>query len=92
MLTDAVRRVVVPAMDNRPVYWTFEAGEPGFTQILMTAKCAAGSDASLKRLPVTRLAAEQVIAASGFCRRRATIDVPDDVDLANATLEITFVP
>jgi uncharacterized protein YfaS (alpha-2-macroglobulin family) len=58
----------------------------------MSAECAAGSDASLKRLPVTRAAAEQVVTQSGFCKDRAELKVPADVDLASASLEIRFAP
>ena len=41
----------------------FVARQPGFTQLLMSVDCPDGSDASLKRLPVIRAAAEQVITA-----------------------------
>ena len=36
------RSVKVPAGGNVPVYWTYQAGAKGFTDLLMTAKCAAG--------------------------------------------------
>ena len=86
------RQVVVPAKSNVPVYWTFEPGEPGFTQILMTADCAAGSDASLKRLPVVACAVEEVITASGFAKEAASFRVPENVDLRYAMLEVSLTP
>src|SRR5262249_52991334 len=52
VLSPVEQTVEVPAHGNRSVYWTFAAQKAGFTQILMTAECPAGSDASLKRLPV----------------------------------------
>jgi uncharacterized protein YfaS (alpha-2-macroglobulin family) len=66
ILTGKQARVRVPAQDNVPVYWRFQPEHAGFTEILMSARCAAGSDASLKRLPVRRLAAEQEVTHSGF--------------------------
>ena len=47
------KTIKVPAKSNVPVYWTYRAGKPGMTDLLMSAKCDAGSDASLKKLPVT---------------------------------------
>ena len=52
---ESTRTVNVPADSSQPVYFDFEAGEAGFTEILMTARCEAGEDASLKRLPVFSL-------------------------------------
>ena len=46
----------VPANGNVPVYWTYKAGKKGITDLLMSAKCDAGSDASLKKLPVVAAA------------------------------------
>jgi uncharacterized protein YfaS (alpha-2-macroglobulin family) len=92
VLTPAEQRVTLAAKSNRPVYWTFRAGKADFTQLLMSAECDAGSDASLKRLPVTRAAAEQVVTASGFCKDGAVIELPPGVDPAAASLEIHFAP
>lgn len=90
--TPDARTVRVPAKSNVPVYWTFAPGAAGFTQLLMTADCPAGSDASLKRLPVLPAAAEQIVTASGGVKKSATIEVPEGVDLAASRLEITFAP
>ncbi|MFO0844191.1 MAG: alpha-2-macroglobulin family protein [Gemmataceae bacterium] len=92
LLSPAERTVTVKAKDNAPVYWTFLPGQAGFTQLLMSADCPAGSDASLKRLPVVRAAAEQVVTASGTVRGSATIEVPEGVNLKDARLEVTFAP
>jgi uncharacterized protein YfaS (alpha-2-macroglobulin family) len=92
VLSGAEQHVRVAANSNRPVYWTFRAGKAGFAQLLMSAECDAGSDASLKRLPVTRAAAEQVVTASGFCKDAAQIELPAGVDPAAASLEIHFAP
>lgn len=92
VLTPREVRVTVPPKGQVPVYWTFRPEKPGFTQLLMAARCKSGSDASLKRLPVARLAAEQAIAASGFCRDTASLVIPDDVKLDDSSLEITLVP
>src|SRR5262249_23692281 len=59
---------------------------------LMTADCAAGSDASLKRLPVSRAAAEQAYTRAGYVREMTRFMVPANVDLNAASLEITFAP
>lgn len=88
----SVRSVRVPAKGQVPVYWTYRPEKAGFAQLLMTARCPAGEDASLKRIPVTPLGAEQVVTVSGFARGEATVTVPPDARLADAKLEITFVP
>ena len=92
ILDDAMRTITLEPESNLPVYWRFQTTSPGFTQILMTAKCKAGSDASLKRLPVAPLAATQFVTASGFASQNAMIGVPDDVNLTDATCEVTLVP
>ena len=86
------KEVVIGPKDNVPVYWRFRAGDPGFTQILMIAECDAGSDASLKRLPVVACSVEEIVTDSGFCDGIASFVVPDEVDLENSKLEITFAP
>ncbi len=85
-------RVRVPAGEQAPVYWTFEPKEAGFTQLLMTAQCTAGSDASLKRLPVSPLMAEQAVTLSGECKGTAVLKVPKEARLEQASLEIVLVP
>jgi len=92
VLTKKDVRVRVPGKSNAPVYWTFQPVEPGFTQLLMTARCKSGSDASLKRLPVSPLVAEQTINRSGFCRSTATLEIPTSVALNDSVMEITLVP
>ena len=86
------QHVTVPSGDNRRVYFDFEAGEAGITEILMTANCPAGNDASLKRLPVNPCSAQQVITASGFVSDSRSISIPSDVDLSQAHLEVTITP
>ncbi len=84
--------VRVPAGEQAPVYWTFEPKEAGFAQLLMTARCSAGSDASLKRLPVSPLMAEQAVTLSGECKGTAVLKVPNEARLEQASLEIVLVP
>lgn len=92
VLTQAERHITLKPHTNAPVYWTFRPGSAGFTQLLMSAECAAGSDASLKRLPVLRAAAEQVVTASGFCKGTAVVKLPADIDPATASLEVRLAP
>jgi uncharacterized protein YfaS (alpha-2-macroglobulin family) len=92
VLTAEEKTVQVGPKANAPVYWTFRPGEAGFTQLLMSADCPAGSDASLKRLPVVRAAAEQVVTASGTVRNAATIEIPAGFDPRSSRLEVTFAP
>jgi len=85
--------VRVPPKDSAAVYWTFQPGAAGYTQLLMSADCPAGSDASLKRLPVVpTCSVEQLITVAGFCVDPAKFTIPDEVDLKNARLEVTVVP
>jgi hypothetical protein len=92
VLTPEVRTVTVAPKTSANVYWTFRAKLPGFTQLLMTVDCPGGSDASLKRLPVLRAAAEQVVTLSGRVSKDVTFTVPKDVDLSSARLEVSFAP
>lgn len=92
VLTAEEKTVKVEARSSVNVYWTFRTQTPGFTQLLMTADCSAGSDASLKRLPVHRAAAEQIVTAAGQVKKEATIKVPADIDLSSARLEVSFAP
>ena len=92
VLTATEKTVEVGPRDNVPVYWTFKALKPGFTQLLMTADCPAGNDASLKRLPVGRAAAEQIVTASGVVKDAANIEIPKGVDLKASSLEVSFAP
>jgi uncharacterized protein YfaS (alpha-2-macroglobulin family) len=92
LLSEPRLEVRVPAGKNVPVYWTFQAGEAGFTQILMAVDCPGGSDASLKRLPVVASSVEEAVTASGFCKGPVAIDVPKDADLTKGRLDITIAP
>jgi len=79
--------------ESETVYWTFAPGAEGFTQLLMTAKCDAGSDASLKRLPVVPACnVDNTISAAGFCKGEAEVEIPQDVDPKTGRLEVTVVP
>lgn len=84
--------LTLEAGQSQVVAWDFRAGTAGFTQLLMSVECPAGSDASLKRLPVRSAAVEQVKARSGLARGETVISVPDHIDPKNATLEIRFAP
>jgi hypothetical protein len=86
------QQVAVPSGANRRVYFDYEAGDAGITEILMTANCPAGNDASLKRLPVNPCSAQQVITGSGFVSGSQSITIPTDVDLSQARLEVTITP
>jgi len=93
ILTPDEKSVTVKAKSSANVYWDFRAEQPGFTQLLMSAECAGANDASLKRLPVARAVAEQVVTKSGQVKNGGTtFSIPNDVDLASAKLEISFAP
>ncbi|HWG44801.1 MAG TPA: alpha-2-macroglobulin family protein [Gemmataceae bacterium] len=74
------------------VSWIFQAGDAGFAQLLMSAESKAGSDASLKRLPIVRAGVEHVETVSGFCKDSATITLPECVDPAQVVFEVRFAP
>ena len=74
------------------VTWKFKAGDAGYTQLLLSASCAAGKDASLKRLPVLRAGAEQIVNWSGYAKSQATIELPEGAKSDDAKLELTFAP
>jgi len=85
-------RVTVAPKKSAAVYWTFEPDRPGYAQLLMTADSPAGTDASLKRLPVqAACSVEQLVTASGFCKDQAVFDVPETA-LGGSKLEITLSP
>jgi hypothetical protein len=88
----AEREISLEPEGDATVFWTFQAGDAGFAQLLMSAESQACSDASLKRLPVIRAATEQVVTRSGFCKDAAEIPMPDGVDPRKAVLEIRFPP
>jgi Alpha-2-macroglobulin family/Bacterial Alpha-2-macroglobulin MG10 domain/A-macroglobulin TED domain len=92
ILSPEEKTVNVDPQSSVNVYWTYRTRLPGFTQLLMTADCPAGSDASLKRLPVYRAAAEQIVTSSGQVKKDGVLKVPEEVDLDSARLEISFAP
>ncbi len=93
ILTPAERTVEVAAKSSAKVYWTFRPRMAGHAELLMSATCAAGVDASLKRLPVERPTAEQFLTKSGQVKGAgAVFTIPKEVDLTTARLEISFAP
>jgi len=93
VMDDAERTVKVPAKGTGAVFWTFKAGTKGFTDLLMSAKCDAGSDASLKKLPVTAAGILERATASGLVGKgELKLTLPDDFDPARATCTVTVAP
>ncbi len=92
ILNRSATTITVPAHGESPVYWQFQPGAAGFTQLLMSAKSAAGSDASLKRLPVAPLAVEQSVTAGGYTKNGCVLVTPSEVHLEESQLNITLVP
>ncbi|MEM7011020.1 MAG: alpha-2-macroglobulin family protein [Verrucomicrobiota bacterium] len=86
------REIEIGANGSAPVYFEYEAGDPGFTEILMSASCDGGDDASLKRLPVFPCMAEKVATRAGFAKGAVNLEIPDDADLEQSKLEITLSP
>lgn len=84
--------VEVPAKGNVPVYWNYRPAKTGFTEILMSAKCADGSDASLKRLPVRDASVWEAKSKSGFCKGSVKFHVPDGIDLTTARVDVSIAP
>ena len=84
--------VSVPAGKHVNVYWTYEPAESGYTAILMSTECAAGNDASLKRLPVRPCVAVSHVTASGLTREEGSFVIPDKVDFAKSDLQVTLSP
>ncbi len=93
VLSDAEQTVKVPPNGSVPVYWNYKAGTKGFTDLLMSARCDAGSDASLKKLPVTAAGVLERATASGFVGKGdLKLNLPDDIDLTRATATVTLAP
>ena len=85
--------VKVPANGNVPVYWTYKAGKPGMTDLLMSATCAAGSDASLKKLPVVAATVAERVTASGIVGKgELKLLMPDGFDPKTAQVSVTVAP
>ncbi len=78
--------------DSGSVFWDFQAGDAGSAELLVSAESRAGSDASLKRLPVVRASAEHIETVSGFCKDTATIQLPEGVDPRQVVFEVRFTP
>jgi hypothetical protein len=92
ILSRDATKIKVPAKSSVPVYWSFKPNTVGFTQLLMSASCPAGSDASLKRLPVMRSTVEEVFTASGRVKDLVNFKLPAEVDLNSASMELNFAP
>lgn len=87
-----VMNVEVPAKGNVPVYWNYRPSKTGFTEILMSAECADGTDASLKRLPVRDASVWETKSKSGFCKGSVKFNVPDGIDLTTARVDVSVAP
>jgi hypothetical protein len=93
VMDEPERTVKVAPKGNVPVYWTFKAGTKGFTDLLMSATCAAGSDASLKKLPVTPAGVLERATASGLVGKGdLKVTLPADFDAGRATVTVTVAP
>ncbi|HEV3436042.1 MAG TPA: alpha-2-macroglobulin family protein, partial [Gemmata sp.] len=89
----ADQSVNVPAKGSVPVYWTYKAGTKGWTDLLMSAKCEAGSDASLKHLPIAASGILERETASGLIGKGdLKIVLPADFDPARASVTVTIAP
>jgi hypothetical protein len=84
--------VEVPAKGNIPVYWRYRPGKTGFTEILMSARCADGDDASLKRLPVRDASVWETASKAGFCKGSVKFTVPPGIDLTTARVDVSIAP
>jgi len=58
----------------------------------MSTACAAGSDASLKAIPVSDNRVVESLTVSGTTERKIAFDIPEEVDLETAVLELKFAP
>ncbi|QJW96822.1 alpha-2-macroglobulin family protein [Frigoriglobus tundricola] len=85
--------VTVPANGNVPAYWTYRAGKPGTTDLLMSATCAAGSDASLKKLPVVASTVPERVTVSGLVGKDdLKLTMPAGFDPKTAQVTVTVAP
>jgi hypothetical protein len=92
VMTPAKQELEVADNSQVLVSWKFKAGSAGQAQLMMTASCAAGKDASLKRLPIVRAGADQVVTWSGYAKGQTTLTLPEGVKPEEAKLELTFAP
>jgi hypothetical protein len=87
----ADKEITLDAHGSASVSWDFQAGDAGEEQLLVRAESKAGSDASLKKLPVIAAGVEHIVTASGFCKESATIKLPDGVDASRVVFEVRFL-
>jgi hypothetical protein len=93
VLSEPERTVKVPANGSVPVYWQYRAGKPGFTDLLMSAKCDAGEDASLKKLPVVPSTVIERVTASGLIDKgELKVELPQGFDPKRASVSVTVAP
>ena len=93
VMSGAEQTVKVAAKGNVPVYWTYRAGKPGMTDLLMSAKCDAGSDASLKKLPVVASTVPERVTASGLVGKDdLKVTIPAGFDPTTAQVSVTVAP
>lgn len=93
VMSQGEQTVKVPANGNVAVYWTYKAGKPGMTDLLMSATCAAGSDASLKKLPVVAATVAERVTASGIVGKgELKLVMPDGFDPKTAQVTVTVAP
>ena len=92
VLTPVDQQVEIGNGREATVTWRFKAGEVGQAQLMMSASCAAGKDASLKRVPVISAGAQQVVNWSGNAKGQAELVLPEGVNPADAKLELTIAP
>lgn len=93
VLSEPESTVKVPANGSVPVYWSYRAGKPGFTDLLMSAKCDAGEDASLKKLPVVPSTVVERVTASGLIDNgELKFDLPEGFDAKRASVSVTVAP
>lgn len=93
VLSELERTVKVPANGSVPVYWQYRAGKPGFTDLLMSAKCDAGEDASLKKLPVVPSTVIERVTASGLIDKgELKVELPAGFDPKRASVSVTVAP
>src|SRR5579883_2016245 len=93
VLSQGEQTVKVPPQGNVAVYWTYRAGKPGMTDLLMSAKCDAGSDASLKKLPVVSASVPEQVTASGIVGKdELKLTLPVGFDPKSAQVRVTVAP
>jgi hypothetical protein len=88
----AERDITLEPKSDASVFWDFQAGDAGSAELLLSAESKAGSDASLKRLPIVRAGIEHIETVSGFCKDTATIKLPEGVDPQQVVFEVRFTP